>query len=170
MVLTETSVLRWRQSGLAVLWISALVIGCDQWTKWLVEANLVPHQPVVVAPLINLTLTYNTGAAFSLLSQASGWQRWFFAGIAVIVSIVIVYWLRRMPVEERLTTSSLAMILGGALANAYDRVMLGHVIDFIDVYINNWHWPAFNVADSAISVGAVLLIIDSMRGGGRRRA
>jgi signal peptidase II len=169
MVLAEPNVQHWRRSGLVALWISALVIVCDQWTKWFVVSALVPHQPVAVAPLINLTLTYNTGAAFSLLSQASGWQRWFFAAVAGIVSVVIIYWLRKTPGEERLTAFSLALILGGAVANAYDRVMLGHVIDFIDVYVNDWHWPAFNVADSAITVGAVLMIIDTIRGGGRHR-
>jgi len=143
--------------------VSLLVIVLDQITKSVAVNNLVLFQPVNLFPGFNFTLMYNEGAAFSFLSEASGWQRWFFTAIAIVVSIAIVFWLKSLPSDQRVTALSLTMILGGAIGNVLDRVMLGHVIDFIDVYYAEYHWPAFNIADSAISVGAVLLIADSLR-------
>jgi signal peptidase II len=145
------------------LWLSVAVIVLDQLTKQLAVDLLEMHQPVAVAPFLNLTLTYNTGAAFSLLNDAGGWQRWLFAGLSVVVSIVIVAWLRRIPSGERWLACGLALVLGGALGNLWDRLLIGAVVDFIDVYYQRWHWPAFNVADSAICVGAALLIISTFK-------
>ncbi len=147
--------------------LAAVVVVLDQSTKALASRFLELHQPLPVLPFLNLTLVHNPGAAFSLLSDAGGWQRWFFTGVALIVSAVIVWWLRRLPREEKWQGTALALVLGGALGNVWDRLQLGYVVDFIDVYYRDWHWPAFNVADSAITVGAVLLIADSFRRPGR---
>jgi len=142
--------------------ISLLVIVLDQATKSIAVSSLVLSQPVNLFPGFNFTLAYNEGAAFSFLSDASGWQRWFFSGVAVVVSIAIVFWLKSLSAEHRLTIISLTLILGGAIGNVWDRITLGHVVDFIDVYYSNYHWPAFNIADSAITVGAAMLILDSI--------
>ena len=145
------------------LWLSALVIALDQASKWLASAKLVLHSPVEVMPMFNLTLMHNRGAAFSFLHNAEGWQRWFFVLIALVVSTVIIAWLRRLQPAQRLMAAGLSLILGGALGNVWDRIVQGYVVDFIDVYYDHWHWPAFNVADSAIVLGAALLIIESFR-------
>ena len=142
------------------LLLSVIVILIDQLTKWFAEAMLVPYQPVPIIPMFNLTLAYNTGAAFSFLSDAGGWQRWFFIILTIIVIIVLFGWLWRMRAEEKLHAVSISLILGGAIGNLIDRVLLGHVIDFLDVYYDQYHWPIFNIADSAITVGVMLLIID----------
>lgn len=147
-----------KQSG----WLSILVIALDQVTKYLAEALLILHQPAQVLPSFNLMLAYNTGAAFSLLAEAGGWQRWFFLGLGVTVSIGLILWLQRLkPTEKRLATA-LALILGGAVGNLIDRAFLGYVIDFIQIYYGRWYWPAFNIADSAITLGATLMVLDSV--------
>ena len=146
------------------LWISVLVIIIDQLTKHLANDLLALHTPVVVMPFVNLTLAYNTGAAFSFLNDAAGWQRWFFIGLAILASVLILVWMRGLPQNASRLAIALALILGGALGNVWDRIQLGYVVDFIDVYYNQWHWPAFNAADSAITVGTVLLIIDAVWG------
>ncbi len=146
-------------------WLSGSVIVLDQVTKFLAETLLTFHQPVPVLPSFNLLLTYNTGAAFSFLAGAGGWQRWFFIGLGSLVSIGLIVWLRRLkPTETRLATA-LALILGGAIGNLIDRAWLGQVIDFIQLYYQHWYWPAFNLADSAITVGAALLVLDSLWSG-----
>jgi signal peptidase II len=144
------------------LWISLGVVVLDQGTKQIAEAQLTPHQPVNLLPYFDWYLTYNTGAAFSLLADAGGWQRWLFTVIAIVISIVIVQWLRNLPGEERLTALSLSLILGGAIGNLIDRILLGHVIDYIQVWLGSYPFPAFNIADAAISVGAALLILSSL--------
>ncbi len=146
------------------LWLSAVVVAIDQLTKWLASTLLVFHEPLPVVPFLNLTLTHNPGAAFSFLSQAGGWQRWFFAAVAVGVSIAVVLWMRRVPRGEWWVSAGLALVLGGALGNLLDRLVLGHVVDFVDLYYGTWHWPAFNVADSAITAGVAALLIDALRG------
>lgn len=146
------------------LWLSSLVITLDLASKALASHYLTLYQPVPVLPGFNLTLMHNSGAAFSFLSTASGWQRWFFAGIAAVVSVAIMIWLRRLPSSQVWLAIALAFILGGALGNLWDRLTLGYVVDFIQIYYEQWSWPAFNVADSAICIGAVMLIIDSLRG------
>ncbi|MBZ4194937.1 MAG: signal peptidase II [Candidatus Contendobacter sp.] len=143
------------------LWLSVLVIGLDQATKTLAEILLVMHRPIPVLPSFNLMLTYNPGAAFSFLADGGGWQRWFFLGLGTAVSIGLILWLRRLKPEEKRLALALALILGGAIGNLIDRAWLGHVIDFIQLYYDHWYWPAFNVADSAITLGATLLVLDS---------
>jgi signal peptidase II len=146
------------------LWVSVVVLLVDQCTKLLADAMLTLHQQVAVIPFIALYKAYNPGAAFSFLSDASGWQRWFFVVLAVIVIGVLLVWLRRLSARETGTSLALALILGGAAGNLIDRLVYGYVIDFIDVYYGSWHWPAFNVADAAISVGAFLLLLDALLG------
>jgi len=146
------------------VWVSALVIVLDQLTKLWASSALAYAEPLPVLPFFNLTLMHNTGAAFSFLSQAGGWQRWFFAVVAVLISSVLLLWLKRLKPEQRWLAVALTLVLGGALGNVWDRLYLGHVIDFIDIYYRQWHWPAFNIADSAIFVGAAMLIIDGLRG------
>ncbi|MCB1821223.1 MAG: lipoprotein signal peptidase [Candidatus Competibacteraceae bacterium] len=144
------------------IWLSLLVIVLDQATKYLAETLLVMHQPVPVTPFFNLTLTYITGAAFSFLADADGWQRWFFLGLGALVSMGLVIWLTRLKSQEKWLAVALALILGGAIGNLIDRAWLGQVIDFIQLYYDRWYWPAFNIADSAITVGAVLLVVESL--------
>jgi signal peptidase II len=146
------------------LWLSLGVILLDQATKHLAEATLVAYQAIPVLPSFNLTLMYNTGAAFSILADASGWQRWFFLLLSLAVSIVLVVWISRLQTGERYLAVALALVLGGALGNFIDRAIFGHVIDFIQLYYDRWYWPAFNIADSAITIGAALLIIHSLFG------
>jgi signal peptidase II len=152
------------------LWISLWVIAMDQGTKQIAEAQLTPHQAVNLLPYLDWYLTYNTGAAFSLLADAGGWQRWLFTVIAIVISIVIVQWLRKLPGEDGLTALSLSLILGGAIGNLIDRIVLGHVVDYIQVWLGSYPFPAFNLADAAISVGAALLITSSLLGARRQEA
>ncbi|MDR6235379.1 signal peptidase II [Pseudomonas oryzihabitans] len=153
-----------RFGALPWLALSVLVILLDQLSKAYFQNNLSLYQQVPVIPdLFSWTLAYNTGAAFSFLADHSGWQRWFFAGIALVVSVVLVVWLKRLR-NDTWTAIALALILGGALGNLYDRMVLGHVIDFILVHWRQeWFFPAFNVADSAITVGAIMLALDMFR-------
>jgi signal peptidase II len=144
------------------LLVSAGVIGLDQLTKWLIQQVLVFGQSIRVLPFFDLVLVYNPGAAFSFLSSAPGWQRDLFVAIAFGASALIVYLLRRHP-HNRLFCFALSLILGGAVGNLIDRLLLGAVVDFLDVHAFGYHWPAFNLADSAISLGAGLLIWDSVR-------
>lgn len=137
------------------------VIVLDQITKFAVAGAFTLHEQLPLTPWFNLTLAHNPGAAFSFLSDASGWQRWFFTAIALAVSIAIVVWMKRLPANDRWMAIALALILGGALGNVWDRITLGYVIDFLDFYVGQWHWPAFNVADSAITIGAIMLAIDA---------
>ena len=146
------------------LWLSLAVILLDQAAKQLAEFLLPPQQAVEVLPFFDWYLTYNTGAAFSFLAGAGGWQRWFFAAIAIVISGVILQWLRKLPDDERLTAASLSLILGGAIGNLIDRLYLGHVVDYIQVWLGSYPFPAFNIADAAISVGAVMLILSSFAG------
>lgn len=142
--------------------IAFIVLTLDLVTKYWVESSMVYGQQIPVTPFFNLVLTYNAGAAFSFLSDASGWQRWLLSGVALITSIVIIFLLQRYA-DNRLFCLALSLVLGGALGNLWDRMTLGHVIDFLDFYLGSYHWPAFNIADSAIFIGAVLLIYDSFQ-------
>ena len=146
------------------IWLSSLVVIFDQITKYLAEDMLIRHRPVNIVEGLNMTLVYNRGAAFSFLSNAGGWQRWFFMILSLGISIALVIWLRQLSKSEEgkrmFLVTGLALILGGAVGNLIDRTLYGHVIDFIDVYYKTHHWPAFNIADSAISLGAAFLIID----------
>lgn len=146
------------------LWLSVLVIALDLSTKSIASHYLVLKESIAVFPGFNWTLRHNTGAAFSFLSEESGWQRWFFSFIAIAVSTGIGVWLKRLRSNQVWLAVGLALILGGALGNVWDRITLGYVVDFIEVYYGRWFWPAFNVADSAITLGAAVIIIDSLRG------
>ena len=146
------------------LWVAVVVLIVDQCTKLLADAMLAMHQSVELLPFLALRKAYNTGAAFSFLGDASGCQRWFFIILALVVIVILLAWLRRLPPGDTRVRLALVMILGGAVGNVVDRIVYGHVIDFIDVFYGSWHWPTFNVADSAISIGAFLLLLDVFRG------
>lgn len=139
--------------------LALLIITLDQATKLLATNLLEYGRPVEVLPVLNWTLLHNTGAAFSFLSDAGGWQRWLFTLVSVTVSAVLVVWIFRLGPRNRLQKLSLTLILGGALGNLWDRLLLGHVVDFIQVHYQDSYFPAFNIADSSITVGAVLLLI-----------
>jgi len=132
-------------------------------TKIAAVAWLDPGSSVELIPTLDLVLVYNTGAAFSFLSTAGGWQRWFFIGVAVVVCGFILRWMRELPRRARWYPLALSLILGGAVGNVIDRARTGAVVDFIDFHVGDWHWPAFNVADSAICVGAALLVLGAFR-------
>lgn len=146
-----------------LVWVglSIIAIILDQWTKSIAVTHLYYADPVPVLPFLNWTLLYNYGAAFSFLSDAGGWQRYFFTTLAGLVSVVFVFWLMRMPKQLKVLPMAIALILGGAIGNLIDRISLGYVVDFIHVYYNNSHFPAFNLADSAITLGVILLLIDT---------
>ena len=146
---------------LAMPWyfVATIVVALDQASKLAAEHYLAYLQPVPVLPFLSLTLSYNPGAAFSFLGDASGWQRWLFTGFALVVSVVLIVWLRRLPARERWMNWGLSLLLGGAIGNVIDRIVYGHVIDFIHVHYDRWHYPIFNVADSAITVGVVMILI-----------
>lgn len=144
------------------LMLALAIVVADQATKYVVVQYFSSHPPLVVAPFLNLVLVYNPGAAFSFLSDAAGWQRGFFIVVALAASAWIVYLLRKYP-HQRLFSLALSLVLAGAVGNLIDRIAIGAVVDFIDLHAFGWHWPAFNVADSAISCGAVLLIWDALR-------
>lgn len=154
-----------RYGRLAWLWLSLLVFVVDQASKFYFDSSLSMYQQIVIIPdYFSWTLAYNTGAAFSFLAGASGWQRWLFAVIAVAVSAVLVVWLKRLKPEETWLAAALALVLGGALGNLVDRVLLGHVVDFILLHWQHrWYFPAFNFADAAITLGAILLALDMFK-------
>ncbi|MGR9085468.1 MAG: signal peptidase II [Gammaproteobacteria bacterium] len=143
------------------LWLSLLTVILDQASKLAVDGSMRLFQSIEIFPFFNLTYVHNTGAAFSFLSQAGGWQRWFFAALAITISIALTVWLHKLQKHEVLLAAALSLILGGAVGNLIDRLAYGYVIDFLDVYYRNWHWPAFNIADSAITVGVALLLAES---------
>ncbi len=156
---TTLEQLRTRWFGVALI-----VIGLDQLSKNAANKLLDLYQPVPVTSFFNWTLAYNEGAAFSFLSDAGGWQRWLFVGLALSISLFLVLRIRTLTRAHALEAWALSLILGGAIGNVIDRLVFGHVIDFVQLHYQDWYWPAFNVADSAISVGVVLLIVDVMRG------
>ena len=144
--------------------VALVVLIVDQLTKLSISQQFNYGEVLPVTGFFNLTLVHNTGAAFSFLSEAGGWQRWFFAVIAVAVSVLLVIWIARVAAQRRCEALALGLVLGGALGNLYDRVLLGYVVDFLDFYYQSYHFPAFNVADSAITVGAIVLIADGIWG------
>ncbi|HSW93305.1 MAG TPA: signal peptidase II [Gammaproteobacteria bacterium] len=151
-----------KKSGLRWLWITLLVLIVDRVTKYFALQNLPPYAPVPVTKFFNLSLAYNKGAAFSFLNSASGWQIRFFGAIALLVSIGLLIWLSRLSSRQRWLCVALTLILGGALGNLGDRFLYGHVIDFLEFYVGDWYWPAFNIADSAICAGAIMLLLDAV--------
>jgi signal peptidase II len=155
---------------LPYLWIAAAVVVLDQLSKFAAVHWLVRHEEVALLPFLNLTLVYNAGAAFGFLNSASGWQNFFFITIALIATAVIVLWLLRLGRGDLLVAVALTLVLGGAVGNVIDRLIYGHVVDFIDVVFGTWHFWTFNIADSAISIGAVLLVLDAFGIGKSRSA
>ena len=145
------------------LWCALAVVVLDQSTKLAAVALLDPPSSVELIPILDLVLAYNTGAAFSFLSTAGGWQRWLFIGLALAICAFILHWLRDLPRRARLLPLALSLVLGGAVGNVIDRVRIGAVVDFIDFHVGAWHWPAFNVADTAIFVGAAMLVLSMFR-------
>lgn len=143
------------------LWLSLLAVILDQTSKLAIAGTMQLYESIQIMPFFKLTYVHNTGAAFSFLSEAGGWQRWFFAGLALVISAVIAVWLARLKKHETLLAVALALVLGGAVGNLIDRLAYGYVIDFLDVYYEAWHWPAFNIADSAITLGVMLMLAES---------
>ena len=150
----ELTMLKW-------LGLSLLAVVLDQLSKLAVVGSMQLYQSIPIMPYFKLTYVHNTGAAFSFLSEAGGWQRWFFAGLAVVISAVIAVWLAKLKPHETLLAVALSLVLGGAIGNLIDRLAYGYVIDFLDVYYQSWHWPAFNIADSAITLGVILMLLES---------
>jgi signal peptidase II len=160
-----------RPNALAWLALSLLVVGLDQLTKHVALLELRPYEPHAVIPgLLNWTLAFNPGAAFSFLAGESGWQRWLFTALAIGVSALLATWLARLPRGDWRNALPLSLIIGGALGNLIDRLRFGHVTDFVQVYWGDWSFPAFNVAESAISIGAVLLVVFGFLLGGKAAA
>ena len=160
---TPDSMLRW-------LWLSLGVFLLDQASKWWIVSQFKLYESFDLFPGLRLFYVHNTGAAFSFLSDAAGWQRWFFAGIAVLASGLVFFWLKGLQRGQIRLAAGLAFVLGGALGNLYDRLAYGYVIDFIDVYYQSWHWPVFNLADSAITLGVILILLDSFFGDAEKSA
>jgi signal peptidase II len=155
------------RGGGAWIALSAVIVALDQLSKWYVSAHLEFAVPYPVLPVLDFTLLHNTGAAFSFLAGQAGWQRWVFTALALGVSALIIGWLYRLPRSQAWTCTALACVLGGALGNVIDRMRLGYVVDFVHVHYKAFDWPAFNVADSAISVGAVMLGLEILFGARR---
>lgn len=150
---------RWTQSGLRWVLLTLVIFALDQWTKHLASTHLSYGEPMEVIPsILNWTLLHNYGGAFSFLSSQPGWQWWFFVSVATVVSVILLVWLRRTPASQWVVCLPLALVLAGAIGNVLDRVRLGYVVDFIQVYWKDWYFPAFNIADSGITVAAVWLI------------
>ena len=151
------------KSGLSFLWLSAVAFILDLLTKYIVTQNFELYESVNILPIFNLTYARNTGAAFSFLANHDGWQKYFFIVLAMVISAVLVYFLKKNSTSQKLQNSAYALIIGGALANMVDRAYNGFVVDFLDFYWQNWHYPTFNVADIAICIGAGLLALDAFK-------
>lgn len=147
-------------TGLRWLWLALIVLVLDLGSKQWVMAHFYLGESVPLVPFFNLTYAHNPGAAFSFLADKGGWQRWFFAAIALIISVVLIVMMYRSSAKQRLNNAAYALIIGGALGNLFDRMVHGVVIDFIDFYVNDWHWPVFNLADTAICIGAVIIVLE----------
>ncbi|MBE1299353.1 MAG: lipoprotein signal peptidase [Alteromonadaceae bacterium] len=152
-----------RDTGLRWLWITVLALVLDQVTKIYIQNSFALYERLEVTFFFNITHVHNYGAAFSFLSDAGGWQRWFFTAIAIAVSALMLWWMKQAKREQLLLPISMAFILSGALGNLYDRLAYGYVVDFLDFHWAGYHWPAFNVADSAIFIGAALMIWDAFK-------
>ena len=150
-----TGIFRW-------LSISAIVVAFDLYSKHLIQQHFVFGDLHSVTSFFDLVRYHNEGSAFGFLNDAGGWQKWFFNGISIVASVVIIYLLKKHT-DEKLFCAGLALVLGGAIGNLYDRIILGYVVDFLNFHLNNHYWPAFNVADSAICVGVSLLLLDSFK-------
>ena len=150
-----------QNSGLRWLWLTLICLLLDQVTKQWVAGSFTLYESINVLPIFNITYVHNLGAAFSFLADQGGWQRWFFTIVAAVASIVFVVWLAKTPKSDTILGVAFALMLSGALGNLIDRVLFGYVIDFIDFHWSGYHFPAFNIADSMIFIGAALMILDS---------
>ena len=159
-----------KQNGLMWLLLTAVVLVVDWATKTYVVNVMTLGQTIDILPVFNITYVHNPGAAFSFLSDAGGWQRWFLSAIAVVISVLLLWWLKNLPAGSKRLGCAYALVLAGALGNLYDRVVYGHVIDFIHVYYQNWHYPKFNIADCAICIGAALLLIDAFKSSSKKES
>ena len=155
-----------QKSGLIWLVLSLLLFAVDYITKAVVVANMKLYESIEILPIFNFTYMHNYGAAFSFLSDAGGWQRWFFSSIAVVISVLLTYWLKKLPAKNWVLCGAYSMVIGGAIGNLVDRLVHGYVVDFLHFYYQDWHYPAFNVADIAIVCGAGLLLFDAFTGEG----
>ncbi|TLX45753.1 lipoprotein signal peptidase [Pseudoalteromonas phenolica] len=155
-----------QKSGLIWLVLSLLLFAVDYITKAVVVANMKLYESIEILPIFNFTYMHNYGAAFSFLSDAGGWQRWFFSSIAVVISVLLTYWLKKLPAKNWVLCGAYSMVIGGAIGNLVDRLVHGYVVDFLHFYYQDWHYPAFNVADIAIVCGAGLLLLDAFTGEG----
>ena len=150
-------------ANLRWLWLSFGVLVFDQLTKWAALAGLGYARPVEILPFFNFTLLYNTGAAFSFLADHDGWQLWFFVFLAVVIVAALLAWLAFVALDDRRIKAGIAAVIGGAVGNVIDRIAYGHVVDFLDFHWAGWHWPAFNIADAAITIGVILIIWAELR-------
>ena len=155
------------KANLRWLWLSIVVLAVDQLTKWAALAGLSYAHPVEVLPFFDLTLLYNTGAAFSFLADHDGWQRWFFVFLAGVITAALLAWLVFVAIRDWRVKAGITAVIGGAIGNVIDRVAYGHVVDFLDFHVAGWHWPAFNIADAAITIGVALIIWAELRPAGR---
>ncbi|MEQ3515274.1 signal peptidase II [Pseudoalteromonas sp. BZB3] len=155
-----------QKSGLIWLVLSLLLFAVDYITKAVVVANMKLYESIEILPIFNFTYMHNYGAAFSFLSDAGGWQRWFFSSIAVVISVLLTCWLKKLPAKNWVLCGAYSMVIGGAIGNLVDRLVHGYVVDFLHFYYQDWHYPAFNVADIAIVCGAGLLLLDAFTGEG----
>ncbi len=158
------------RSNLRWLWLSLGVLVVDQLTKWAALAGLDYARPVEILPFFDFTLLYNTGAAFSFLADHDGWQRWFFVFLAVVITAAMLAWLAFVAIREKRIQAGITLVIGGAVGNVIDRVLYGHVVDFLDFHVAGWHWPAFNIADAAITIGVALIIWAELRPADRENA
>ncbi len=154
-----------QKSGLSFLWLSAVAFVLDLLTKYIVVQKFALYESVNILPVFNLTYVRNTGAAFSFLADHDGWQKFFFIGLAVVISSMLIYFMAKSEAAQKLQNAAYALIIGGALANAVDRAYNGYVIDFFEFYWRDWRYPVFNVADIAICVGAALIALDAFKQG-----
>ena len=154
-----------QKSGLSFLWLSAVAFVVDLLTKYIVVQKFALYESVNILPVFNLTYVRNTGAAFSFLADHDGWQKFFFIGLAVVISSMLIYFMAKSEAAQKLQNAAYALIIGGALANAVDRAYNGYVIDFFEFYWRDWRYPVFNVADIAICVGAALIALDAFKQG-----
>lgn len=149
-------------TGLRWLWLALIILALDLISKQWVMASFWLGESISIMPFINFFYSYNSGAAFSFLADESGWQRWIFSLIAVVIIVILLVIMYRSDYRVRLSNAAHAMVIGGALGNFFDRIVHGVVIDFIDIYIGSWHWPTFNIADLAICTGTILIILESV--------
>jgi len=149
------------KSGLVWLWLTLVMLIADQVTKIIISTQMKLYESIELIPVFKITYVHNYGAAFSFLTDAGGWQRWFFSIIAITISALLIWWLKKLPATNKLLGSAYALVLAGALGNLYDRLSYGYVVDFLHVFYKTWNFPVFNIADSAICVGAGLLLIDA---------